>query len=258
MNEISRRHVLKGAAAGVPLAAILADPMLAAAAAAGTETVSIKTTSGHSVSGALAMPATLPAPTMLLIHEWWGLNDQIRTMAAEFARDGYIALACDLYNGKVAEAGDSTTAKSLMSAVDGAQATETVVAWADWLRGHEQGTGKIGTVGWCFGGGWSLNASLASPVDATVIYYGRVTKTAEELTALKGPVLGQFASADKWINQEMVSGFEAAMDTAGKTYTNHWYDADHAFANPSSGRYDQEDAALAWQRTRAFMAENLG
>lgn len=257
MNEISRRNLLKSAAAGLPLAAILADPMLASAAAADTETVSIQTPSGHTISGALAIPATLPAPCMLLIHEWWGLNDHIRAMSAEFARDGYIALSCDLYNGKVAEAGDRDMAQSLMKSVDGNQATETVTAWVEWLRRHDNGTGKLGTVGWCFGGGWSLNASLSSPVDATVVYYGRVSKTAEELSSLNGPVLGQFANNDKWINQKMVSDFESAMDSAGKTYTNHWYDADHAFANPTSGRYDQEDAALAWQRTREFLSKHL-
>jgi carboxymethylenebutenolidase len=116
--------------------------------------------------------------------------------------------------------------------------------------GHRQA--KLGTVGWCFGGGWSLNTGIAEPVDATVVYYGRVTKTAAELGHLKGPVLGHFAAMDKWINRDMVSGFEAELNKAGKTYTSHWYEADHAFANPTSARYDEADAKLAWQRTTAF------
>ncbi len=117
--------------------------------------------------------------------------------------------------------------------------------------------GKLGTVGWCFGGGWSLGASLAEPADATVVYYGRVGGTPERLARLKGPVLGHYATQDRWINKQMVSAFETAMDKAGRPYTSHWYEANHAFANPSSGRYDQPDAQLAWTRTLDFFAANL-
>ena len=250
----ARRAVLTGLAS-LPLAAVLADPRLAAAAASGLEEVSIELPSGGSVTASLAMPETTPAPTVLLIHEWWGLNDQIKAVAADFAKQGYIALAVDLYGGEVATTPEG--AKALMGAVDGAKATETLVAWGEWLKSHDKGTGKLGTVGWCFGGGWSLNASLATPVDATVVYYGRVNKSAAELESLEGPVLGHFATQDGWINEEMVSGFTAAMDAAGKSYTVHWYEADHAFANPSGGRYDAADAKLAWERTTAFFEEQL-
>ena len=92
---------------------------------------------------------------------------------------------------------------------------------------------SIGTVGWCFGGGWSLNASIAAPVDATVIYYGRVTRPEQDLARLRGPVLGHFATQDKWINKKMVGAFEAAMKGAGKSIASHWYQANHAF---ESGR----------------------
>jgi len=144
-------------------------------------------------------------------------------------------------------------------AVKAEEATDTLVSWAGWLKRHEASTGKLGTVGWCFGGGWSLNASIATPVDATVIYYGRVTREAADLKKLKGPVLGHFGTQDKFINREMVSGFEAELAKAGKTdVTIHWYDADHAFANPSSARYDDADAKLSWDRTTTFFKENLG
>ncbi|MEX1306320.1 MAG: dienelactone hydrolase family protein [Rhodovibrionaceae bacterium] len=250
----ARRAVLTGLAS-LPLAAVLADPRLAAAAAMGLEDVSLTLPGGGSVSAALAMPETTPAPTVLLIHEWWGLNDQIKAVAADFAKQGYIALAADLYGGEVASTPDQ--AKALMGAVEAGVAAETLVAWAEWLKADEKSTGKIGTVGWCFGGGWSLNASLATPVDATVVYYGRVAKSAAELASLESPVLGHFATQDGWINQEMVDGFTAAMDQAGKSYTVHWYEADHAFANPSGGRYDEADAKLAWERTTAFFEERL-
>ena len=256
MNMISRRRMVKGLAAGLPLAVVLADPLLARAAAGGLQDVTIAA-GGRKVSGALAMPAKTPAAAVLLIHEWWGLNDQIKSVAAELAREGYIALALDMYDGKLAGPGDREAARRYMKAVDPVLGTETVKAWAQWLKAHKKATGKVGTVGWCFGGGWSLNASIAEPVDATVIYYGRVNAEAAELKALKGPVLGHFATRDKWINSKMVSAFEAEMKKAGKTITSHWYEADHAFANPTGARYDKADARIAWERTLAFYKANL-
>ena len=251
---IARRDILIGLA-GLPLAAVLADPRLARAAAAGLETVTITTEGGQEVSAALGVPAALPAPAVLLVHEWWGLNDQIKSVAAALADAGYLALAIDLYEGHVTD--DPGKARELVGAVDAAAATDTCASWVEWLRGHENGTGKVGTVGWCFGGGWSLNASIAAPVDATIVYYGNVKRERERLAALAGPVLGHFATRDKWINQDMVDGFEAEMTAAGKSAENHWYEADHGFANPTSARYDEEDAALAWRRTLAFFEANL-
>ena len=256
VTDDERRGFLKGMAA-LPLATVLAYPELARAAAGGAKDISIDTKSGGKATGVLAMPEKLPAPAVLLIHEWWGLNDQIKSVAAEFAKQGYIALAIDLYGGNVATSRED--ARKYMKAVDEAQATEQVAAAVDWLRGHGDGTGKVGTIGWCFGGGWSLNASLATPVDATVIYYGRVNKSAAALKPLAGPLLGHFATKDKWINGKMVGGFEAAMQAAGKSdLTVHWYVAEHAFGNPTSARYDEEDAELAWTRTLAFYRKHLG
>ena len=104
MTMISRRRMVKGLAAGLPLAVVLADPLLARVAAGGLETVTIPA-AGRKVSGSLALPAKAPAAAVLLIHEWWGLNDQIKSVAAEFARLGYVALALDMYAGKVAAPG---------------------------------------------------------------------------------------------------------------------------------------------------------
>lgn len=255
MQTLARRQVLSGLAA-TSFAAVLADPRLAKAAADGLETVSITTKDGRSVKAALAMPARLPAPAVLLIHEWWGLNDQIKVVAAELAKEGYVALAVDLYDEKVAT--EPENARALMQAVNADHATNTLQSWVGWLRDHDAVAGKVGTVGWCFGGGWSLNASIAAPVEATVVYYGRVTREAEDLKALTSPVLGHYATKDQWINQEMVSTFEAEMAKAGKSNQSHWYEAEHAFANPTSARYDEADAKLAWERTLAFFKEHLG
>jgi carboxymethylenebutenolidase len=243
--------------ASLPLAAVLSDPMLARAAGEGLEAVSLTTASGKGARAFLGVPGRSPAPAVVLIHEWWGLNDQIKAVTAEFAQQGFLALAVDLYDGKVATTAED--ANAYRTALDAGAATEALVAWVGYLRAHPGGNGKVGTVGWCFGGGWSLNASLATPVDATVIYYGSVAKTAEELAPLAGPVLGHFGTLDERINAEMVAKFEAAMKAAGKPdLTVHWYEADHAFANPSGARYDEADAQLAWARTLEFLTQHLG
>lgn len=250
-----RRLFLKGLAS-LPLAAVLADPRLVQAAA-DRLTMATITRPGGTVDGALAIPTKTPTPAVLLIHEWWGLNDHIKAMAAEFASAGFLAYAIDLFNGSVATTREQAQAQT--QGLDATVATQNVVAAVEWLRGHEKSNGKVGTVGWCFGGGWSLNASIATPVDATVVYYGRVTKSADEVKALKGPVLGHFGTLDKSIDAAMVAGFEKSMAAAGqRDLTVHWYEADHAFANPSGARYDEADAALAWQRTLAFLGKHLG
>lgn len=257
VDEAARRSFLKGMAC-LPLASVLAFPELAAAAAEGLEDVSITLKDGKTVNASLALAKADKAPTVLLIHEWWGLNDQIKTVAAELAKLGYNALAVDLYDGKYG--GDAPAAKALMKAVKPEVATETLTGWVDFLKNHKRSTGKVATLGWCFGGGWSLNASTATPVDATIVYYGRVTAPAEKLASLNGPVLGHFGTLDKNINKEMVEGFEAEMKKAKQEdkLTVHWYEANHAFANPTGARYDAEDAAKAWERTQAFLKAHLG
>jgi len=256
VSDRERRLFLKGLAS-LPLATVLAYPEFSRAAAASTEQIQLTTEGGKQVNAAVAMPNADNAPSVLLIHEWWGLNDQIKSVAADLAKQGYVALAVDLYDGNVATTPDG--ARSLMQGVDAAAATDTLVSWINYLKNHSATNGKVGTVGWCFGGGWSLNASLSAAVDATVIYYGNVKKQTASLSALKSPVLGHFATEDGWINREMVDGFVDAMRGAGKSddLTVHWYEADHAFANPTSARYDAEDAALSWQRTSAFFKDHL-
>lgn len=250
----SRRHLIQRMGS-LPLAAVLADPALARAAAASLQQVTLTTAGGRKVNAALAVPETTPAPAVLLIHEIWGLNDQIKAVAAELANTGLLALAVDVFDGKTADTLEA--GRAVMQTVDPQAATDTLVSWLEWLKSHEKATGKVAAMGWCFGGGWALNASIAEPVDATVVYYGRVEKPADQLSKLKGPVLGHFATRDEFINKAMVDAFEKAMAEAGKPLTVYWYDADHAFANPTGAKYDEADAALAWSRTLAFLRETL-
>ncbi|HFC04445.1 MAG TPA: dienelactone hydrolase family protein [Rhizobiales bacterium] len=254
--ETKRRDFVKGLTS-LPIAAVLADPVLTAAAAGRGEMKSIKGPDGTIANGYFVKPKTTKPATIILIHEWWGLNDQIKAVANDLAEQGYLAYAIDLYGGKSTRKAEE--ASRLMDAVDPVKATAMLATAINHFHQFPHSNGKVGTIGWCFGGGWSLNASIAAPVDATVIYYGNLNRSETDLAKLKGPVLGHFAEQDGWINPEMVAGFKARMAKANKadslqTFT---YSADHAFANPTSARYDAKDAALAWQRTLAFFKSNL-
>ncbi|HLN23278.1 MAG TPA: dienelactone hydrolase family protein [Patescibacteria group bacterium] len=251
---IERRSVLKGLAS-LPLAAVLADPRQAHAVAETTSLVKIRTKGGQDVAGALAKPAKLPAPVVVLVHEWWGLNDQIKATANELANQGYLVLALDLFQGRVAATPDE--ARALVQSVQPDAALDTVTSWIEWARNHQDGTRKVGVVGWCFGGGWALNGSVAAPVNATVVYYGKCDLPPEKLARLMGPVLGHFGSRDTYIDKPMVDRFETAMHRAGRPYKVYWYDAGHAFANPTGDNFNKPDAQLAWTRTTEFLRANL-
>ena len=192
---------------------------------------------------------------VILIHEWWGLNDNIKTMAEDIRAKGFHAIAIDLFNGSVATNRDE--AKTQTKAVKASEANATIAAWVDWAKAN--GNGKVATLGWCFGGGWSLSAALNTKLDAAVIYYGRVTANADSLKKLNAPLLGHFGTLDKSINPEMVGAFQKNLAEAGKSdlMTTYWYTAGHAFANPTGGRYDEDDATLAWARTHTFLAAHL-
>ena len=213
------------------------------------------------IRGYLVAPPDEETPTaaIFLIHEWWGLNDNIRAIADRLASEGYLALAGDLYHGQVAS--DRETAASLARA-----SREETEALADsigqglaYLR-DEHGIDSIGVIGWCFGGGWSLQTALRFPssVDAAVIYYGRLVTAREELAGLESPILGIFGALDRGIPIATVEEFESVLSDLGKEATIRVYEeADHAFANPSGTRYREADAEDAWGRTLDFFAEHL-
>lgn len=218
-----------------------------------TETVQITAADGRSVRGALARATTPDAPAIILIHEWWGLLDETRELAERLAKSGYTTLAVDLYDGRATQ--DPDEAASLMNALDPAQATAALVAWAGWLR--QRGAAKLATLGFCMGGTWSMNASLATPVDATVIFYGWVVRPAAELKALKGSVLAHFGARDASVPGDSAVKLEAELSQAGIPHEIHVYDAEHAFARIGGPHYDPAAAAQAWERTHAFLRRHL-
>lgn len=225
-----------------------------------TQEVVYGTAGGKEVRGFLARPRRGPrnAPAVVLIHEWWGLNDNIKQMARRLAGEGYQVLAVDMYGGRVAA--DGQQARALMGEVMGNTATgaANLRSAAEYLRGR--GATKLGVMGWCFGGGWTLQSALFMPeqVDAAVMYYGRLVMERERLANLDAPLLGLFGAADRGIPVEQVRQMEATLRELGKDVTVQIYEgADHAFANPSGQAYNGAAAEDAWRRTTEFLARHL-
>lgn len=212
--------------------------------------------------GFLAEPEDAEAgaaiPSVVMIHEWWGLNDNIRMMARRLAGEGYRVLAVDFYSGEVAE--NPQEAQGLMrSAMANFDAGISNLSQAASFLA-DAGSSSVGIMGWCFGGAWTLNAAIAisDQLDAGVIYYGRVNTNPEELAQIEIPLLGIFGEADGGIPVEGVREFDALLQELGKQAEIHIFaDADHAFANPSGTRYLPEAAAQAWDKTLAFFARTL-
>jgi carboxymethylenebutenolidase len=227
-----------------------------------SEEVVYATLEGKPVVGYLARPAASgqDLPALIVIQEWWGLNDNMRAMTRRLAGEGYVALAVDLYEGVKA-----TNPKEAQAAVESALAqmprlTENLRQARAYLGGDKIGARKVGVVGWCFGGGWSLATALdlGDRIDAAVLYYGRVVTDPKELAKLQAPLLGHFGAADDSIPVARVREFEAALKQAGKPAEIHVYEgAGHAFANPSGQSYQERAATESWQRTVAFFARHL-
>lgn len=222
------------------------------------EDVQYATVDGEEITGYMAKrDGVEDAPGIIIIHEWWGLNDNIRMMTEKLAGEGYTALAVDLYNGKVAESPDS--AGTYARSVNDKQAIDNLTQAYRFLT-EEEDANNIGVIGWCFGGAWSLQTALAHPdkIDATVIYYGRLVTDTEQLKTLQMPVLGIFGEEDEGIPVEQVKEFESALNEVDVENNIHIYeDADHAFANPSGTRYNKEAAKDAWDKTVRFLNEKL-
>jgi carboxymethylenebutenolidase len=213
------------------------------------------------VYGYFAAPADMfePMPAVIMIHEWWGLNDNIRAMASRLAGEGYIVFAVDLFAGNVASSPEE--ARQLMLAVieDPESANRNIMSAFEFVS-ETAGAPRVGSLGWCFGGGWSLNAALLLPdeLDASVIYYGQVTADEDKLRPVNTPFLGLFGAEDRGIKIETVEAFGAALESLRKDYEIHIYPGvGHAFANPTGRNYDAASADDAWRRTLDFLGRHL-
>jgi len=201
--------------------------------------------------------AKAPMPGVVVIHEWWGLNDHVKHWADRLAAEGYAALAVDLYGGVVATTPDE--ANAAMKKVDATRSKEILLAAHAFLKDDPRVQAPTrGSIGWCFGGKQSLALALAAPdLDAAVMYYGFPELDPAKLEMMKAPLLGIFGTKDKSIDPDTVRMFEEALQKAKREHKLLSYEAEHAFANPSGAKYDEENAAKAWAEVRIFLAEHL-
>jgi carboxymethylenebutenolidase len=242
--------------ASVTLLLILA----ALPARAAEETVTFKS-GDESGSGFLVTPAGQgPFPAIVVIQEWWGLNDWVKDQARALAKDGYVALAVDLYRGKVT-ASQEEAHQLMMGAPPDRILRDLKAAHALLQARADVKKGRIGSIGWCMGGRWSLALATEIPtLAAAVAYYGAPPTEPSAIAAIKAPVLGNYGADDKGPSPDQVKAFEAAMKKAGKSIDVKIYDgAGHAFANVNNpwGGYREPAAKDAWARTTAFLATNL-
>jgi carboxymethylenebutenolidase len=206
----------------------------------------------------LSIPTVQPRGGVVLIHEWWGLNDHLKATADRFAAQGYVALAVDIYNGKVTT--DPALAAELMKSVRPASALRTIAAGVRFLKESPRfKTETVATIGWCLGGGLSLQAGLRNPnVDAIIMYYGAPETDPDKLKALRIPLLGIWAARDEWITPAAVQTFDQNLKNLEVSHEFHSFDAEHAFANPSNANYDAAAADKAWNLTLDFLGRSLG
>jgi carboxymethylenebutenolidase len=215
---------------------------------------------GATAPGYLAVPEGGGGPATIVLQEWWGLDDHIRSVCDRFAREGFLALAPDLYRGKTATQPDE--AQQLMMALNMEQAEKDMRGAVDFLAEHEgfQGEG-VGSVGFCLGGGLSVWAASANPkVAATVTYYYVMPHGKPDFSRIQGPVIGHFGEQDEFVSVEDAKALEQEMRDAGVDVRFYSYPGvGHAFFNDTNrlGTYDADAADLSWQRTVAFFKENL-
>jgi carboxymethylenebutenolidase len=241
---------------------LVIGPLLLAGAASGQTAGKMVSypSGGETVTGYLAAPeGASRKPAIVVIQEWWGLNDFIKGKADHFASEGYVALAPDLYRGKVAT--DPDTAHQLMRGMPEDRAMRDLKAAVTSLRTRaDVGPKKIAAIGWCMGGGYSLSLALAEPsLAGAVIYYGRLLTDDATIASLRVPLLGNFGGQDKGISADSVREFEKKAKAAGKSVDFKIYpEAGHAFASSNDPAvFRAVDAKDADARAERFLEKVL-
>jgi carboxymethylenebutenolidase len=215
--------------------------------------------SGEKASGELALPTGEgKAPALVLIQEWWGVNDHIRSLADRFAAAGFLVLAPDLYEGKTTK--DPNEAGKLMTELDGAKAMDKIAGAVAFLEQHARSNGKVGVTGFCMGGAYTFAATSAIPhIGAAVPFYGIPPADRLDFSKMKAPILAHFASRDQWAVPAKAEEIAKQVNAAGGNARVEVYDADHAFVNDTRPEvYAPEAAKLAWQRSVDFLHQHLG
>ncbi|MGO8968912.1 MAG: dienelactone hydrolase family protein [Myxococcaceae bacterium] len=211
---------------------------------------------GAPLLGFLDESAGEGAPAVLVIQEWWGVNEQVKGIVRRLASEGFLAFAVDLYRGKVTK--DAAEAAELMQALDSKAALVDLGAAVRALLLRSQG--RLGVLGFCMGGGYALaTAAHHQEVKAVVAFYGIPSAALADVSHISAKVLGHYATRDRSVTPERVDALERRLRAAGVQETLYRYEADHAFANEQRPTvYAPEAAQLAWQRTLAFFHTELG
>jgi carboxymethylenebutenolidase len=216
------------------------------------ERVSFTSSTGGDASGVLALPSgTEAGPAIVVLQEWWGVNDQIQAQAQRFADEGFVALVPDLYHGVVAK--DAAEAGQMMKSLDWPKALDEIDGAVEYLRKHPRSTGNIAVCGFCMGGALSFaTACRVRGLSAVVPYYG--LPPGGDWANVDAPVLAHFARRDDWAKPELATKIQEQICAAGGSMELRVYDADHAFCNERRPEvYSPEAAALSWQRTLDFL-----
>ncbi|MBU2109308.1 MAG: dienelactone hydrolase family protein [Alphaproteobacteria bacterium] len=254
-----------GAAAAAIVPLLAANPAAAEMVAPDDERVTGEDVTWPGAEGEMKGYLVRPAdrdgklPTVIVIHENRGLNAHIRDVARRLALEGFVALAPDFLSPLGGTPDDEDKARAMFGELDAAQTAANGVATVSFLKGHELSNGKVGAVGFCWGGGTVNAIAVASPdLDAGVAYYGRQADAAD-VPKIEAALLLHYAGLDERINAG-IDAYKAALEAEGKDFTIHIYDGvQHAFNNDTSAaRYDKAAAELAWERTVAFFKEHLG
>jgi carboxymethylenebutenolidase len=213
------------------------------------------------VYGHFVFPADMidPLPAIIVIHDLWGLNDNVKAMSERLAAEDFIVLAVDLYSGDIVT-GAGEARERMIRVVENPDRASDNIRQAYEFVDTVAGAPAIGSLGWGFGGGWSLNTAMLFPddLDAAVIYYGQVTGDDDELRALNVPILGLFGEMDRSVPVANVRAFEEALARLRKDFDVSIYpNTNGDFANPTGNSYDREAAEDAWQKTLSFLGRTL-
>lgn len=223
-----------------------------------TPTVTFPARNGKPASGELFLPpGDNRVPGLILVQEWWGVNDHIRSVARRFAAAGFAVLAIDLYHGVVAK--DADEARKLMTALDGDQSIEEIAGAVRFLQAHPRGAGKVGILGFCLGGAFAFRAAANLPeLSAAVPFYGLPPAEKVDYTKTRVPIQAHFASRDQRVPADKAREIQKTIEAHGGTMELFVYEADHAFVNDTRPDvYNPAAAEAALGRAIAFLGKHL-
>ena len=221
-----------------------------------TTRITFSAKSGSETSGEVAAPSATKAPGLVLIQEYWGVNDHIRDLASRLANEGFYVLAPDLYHGKVTKSGDE--AGKLMAALDWKRAIDEIAGAVAFLKKSDHTNGHVGIIGFCMGGALTFASAAAIPeLEAAVPFYG-VPDPSTDYSKIHAPVQAHFSNKDEWAALSKGEAIKKKIEAAGKSMELNVYDASHAFVNNTRPEvYNPDAAKLAWGRAVDFLKKNL-